>query len=59
MRAVFPVRDHAEPPLLVLGQRDQHLVDTGQVGGPVTGLGQHHPGQQGADGQLPVAYPGG
>ena len=58
VRAVFPVRDHAEPPLLVLGQADQRLVHPGQVRGPVIGLGQAHAGQQGADAQLPGAHPG-
>ena len=53
VRAVFPVRDHAEPPLVVFGQADQGLVHAGQVGGPVVGLGQAHAGQQGADAQLP------
>ena len=56
VRAVFPVRDHAQPPLVIFGQADQGLVDAGQVGGPVIGLGQAHPGQQGADRQLAVAH---
>jgi len=29
MRAVFPVREHAEPPLVVFGQAGQGLVDAG------------------------------
>ena len=56
VRAVLPVRDHAQPPLLVFGQADQGLVHAGQVGGPVIGLGQAHPGQQGAGRQLPAAH---
>ena len=48
VRAVLPVRDHAEPPLVVLGQGDQCLVDAGQVGGPVVGQHDQHAGQQGA-----------
>ena len=56
VRAVLPVRDHAEPPLVVLGQADQRLVHPGQVRGPVIGLGQAHAGQQGADLQLPGAH---
>ena len=59
VRAVFPVRDHAEAPLVVLGQRDQGLVDAGQVGGPVVGQHGQHAEQQGADGQLPGADPDG
>ena len=57
MRAALPVRDHAEPPLVVLGQRGQCLVDAGQAGGPVVGRHQRHARQQGADGQLPGAHP--
>jgi len=34
-------------------------VDTGQVRGPVIGGGQAHPGQQGADPQLPGPHAGG
>ena len=49
VRAVLPVRDHAEPPLVVLGQRGQCLVDAGQVGGPVVGQHDQHAEQQGAD----------
>jgi len=56
---VLPVRGHAEPPPVVLGQADQGLVHAGEVGGPVIGLGQAHPGQQGADCQLPGPRPGG
>ena len=56
---MLPVRDHAEPPLVVLGQAGQRLVHAGQVGGPVIGLGQAHAGQQGADPQLPGAHPDG
>ena len=59
VRAVLPVRDHAEPPLVVLGQRDQCLVDAGQVRGPVVGQHEQHARQQGADRQLPGAHPGG
>ena len=55
---MLPVRDHPEPPLVIVGQADQGLVHAGQVGGPVIGLGQAHPGQQGADRQLPGAHPG-
>ena len=58
MRAVFPVRDHAEPPLVVFGQAGQGLVHAGQVRGPVVGLGQPHAGQQGADAQLAGPHPG-
>jgi hypothetical protein len=57
VRAVFPVRDHAEPPLVVLGQGDQGLVDAGEVGGPVIGQHGQHAEQQGADGQLAGAHP--
>ena len=42
VRAVLPVRDHAEPPLVVLGQRGQCLVHAGQVGGPVVGQHEQH-----------------
>ena len=56
VRAVLPVREDAEPPLLALGQADQGLVDSGQVRGPAVGEGEHHAQQQGADGQL--AAPG-
>ena len=59
VRAVFPVRDHAQPYLVVLGQAGQRLVHPGEVGGPVIGLGQAHAGQQGADAQLPGAHAGG
>ena len=59
VRAVLPVRDHAEPPLVVPGQRGQCLVDAGQVGGPVVGQHEQHAEQQGADQQLPGAHPGG
>jgi len=52
MRPLLPVRDHAQPPLVALAQRDQRLVDAGQVRGPVIGLGQAHAGQQGAHRQL-------
>ena len=48
VRAVLPVRDHAEPPLVVLGQGGQCLVDAGQVGGPVVGQHDQHAQQQGA-----------
>ena len=58
MRAVFPVRDDAQPPLVVVGQAGQGLVHAGQVGRPAVGLGQAHPGQQGAGAQLPGADPG-
>jgi len=59
VRAVFPVGDHAQPPLGIFGQAGQCLVHPGEVGGPVIGLGQAHAGQQGADAQLPGAHPGG
>jgi len=44
VRAVFPVRDHAEPPLLVFGEAGQGLVHPREVGGPVTGQGQAQAG---------------
>ena len=56
---MFPVREHAEPPQVIAGQADECLVDPGQVRGPVTGLGQAHAGQQGADLQLPGPHPDG
>jgi hypothetical protein len=59
VRAGFPVLQHAEPDLVGLGQGGQRVADPGQVRGPLTGLGQQHPGQQGADPQLPAAHPGG
>ena len=59
VRAVFPLRDHAEPELVACGQAGQGAVHAGQVGGPPVGQGQAHAGQQGADGQLPPAHPGG
>ena len=59
VRAVLPVRDHAEAPLVVLGQRGQRLVDAGQVGGPVVGQHGQHAQQQGADQQLAGADPDG
>jgi hypothetical protein len=59
VRTVLPVRDDAEPPLVVLGQAGECLVHPRQVGGPAVGLGQAHAGQQGADLQLPGAYPDG
>ena len=59
VRAVLPVRDHAQPPPGVFGQAGQRLVHPGQVGWPVIGLGQAHAGQQGADAQLPGAHPDG
>jgi hypothetical protein len=46
VRAVLPLGDHAEPPLLLPGQAGQRLVDAGEVGGPPAGLGQAHAGQQ-------------
>src|SRR5208282_643858 len=42
VRAVLPLGDHAEPPLLFPGQAGQRLVDAGEVGGPPVGLGQAH-----------------
>ena len=57
VRAGLPVLGHAEPGLVGGGQGDQRVADPGQVRGPVIGLGQHHPGQQGADAQLPVPHP--
>ena len=56
VRAVVPVREHAQPPLVILTEGGQCLVHAGQVGGPVIGLGQAHAGQQGADRQLPGAH---
>ena len=44
VRAAFPVREDAEPSLVVFGQADQGLADAGQVGGPPVGLGQAHAG---------------
>jgi hypothetical protein len=35
VRAVLPVRDHAQPPLVVLAQRGQRPVDAGEARGPV------------------------
>ena len=55
VRAVLPVREDAEPPLLALGQADQGLVHPGQVRGPAVGEGEQHAQQQGPDGQLPGA----
>ena len=55
--AVPPARDHAEPGLVVLRRADEGLVDASEVRGAVTGLGQAHAGQQGADAQLPGARP--
>jgi hypothetical protein len=43
VRAAVPVRDHAEPALVISRQADQGLVDAGEVGGPVIGLGQASP----------------
>ena len=57
VRASLPVLGHAEPDLVGGGQGDQRAADPGQVRGPLIGLGQHHPGQQGADPQLPVPHP--
>ena len=59
VRAVLPLGDHAEPPLLFPGQAGQRLVDAGEVGGPPVGLGQAHAGQQRADPQLAGAHPDG
>jgi hypothetical protein len=42
VRAVLPVRDHAEPPLVGLGQRGQRLVHAGEVSGPVVGQHDQH-----------------
>ncbi len=56
VRAVLPVRDHAQPPLVRLGQADQGLVHPAQMRGPVISLGQAHAGQQGTDLQLPGAH---
>ena len=53
VRAVPPVRQHAEAPLLAPGQADQRLVHPGQVRGAAVGEREHHAEQQGADGQLP------
>ena len=57
VRASLPVLGHAEPHLVGRGQGGQRAADPGQVRGPVTGLGQQHPGQQGADPQLAVPHP--
>jgi hypothetical protein len=59
VRAGLPVLRDAEPDLVGLGQAGERVADPGQVRGPLIGLGQQHPGQQGADPQLPVAHPGG
>jgi hypothetical protein len=59
VRAVLPVREDAEPPLLAVGQADQGMVHPGQVGGPAVGGREHHAQQQGADGQLPGPHAGG
>ena len=59
VRAGFPVLGHAEPQPVGLGQPDQRVADPGQVRGPAVSLGEHHPGQQGADAQLPVPRPHG
>jgi len=56
VRAVLPVRDDAEPPLVIGGQAGQRLADTGQVGWPPVSLGQAQAGQQRADAQLPAAH---
>ena len=45
VRAVFPVLHHAEPGLVGGGQRGQHGVHLGEVGGPAVVQGEHHPGQ--------------
>ena len=58
VRAAFPVRDDAEPPLLVLGQADQGPADAGQVSGAAVGEREHHARQQGPDAQLPAPCPG-
>ena len=58
VRAGLPVFGHAEPGLVVCGQGGQRVADAGQVRGPVVGLGEQHPGQQGADAQLAVPHPG-
>jgi hypothetical protein len=49
VRAAGPVFGHAQPHLVIGGQGDQRVADPGQVRGPAVGLGEHHPGQQGAD----------
>ena len=59
VRAVLPVRQHAEPPLLVFGQAGQRLAHPGQVRGTAVGRGEHHAQQQGADAQLPHPRAGG
>ena len=50
---------HTEPDPVACGQAGQRLVHAGQMSGPVAGVGQAHARQQGADAQLPPAYPGG
>jgi hypothetical protein len=37
VRAVFAVRDHPHPHLVMFGEADQGLAHAGQVGGPVIG----------------------
>jgi hypothetical protein len=59
VRVVLPVRDDTGPPLPALAERGERLVHPGQVRGPVIGVSQAHPGQQGADLQLPPAHAGG
>jgi hypothetical protein len=56
VRPGFPVRDDAQAHLVGFGQRGEHGVDLGEVGGPAAGQGQQHAGQQGPRGQLPVPH---
>jgi len=37
VRPVLPLREHAQPPLLVFWQAGQRLVHPGEVGWPVVG----------------------
>ena len=56
VRPGLPDRGDAEPFLVGLRQREQDLVHAGQVRGPAVSQRQHHPGQQGAGGQLAVPH---
>jgi hypothetical protein len=53
LSAAIMMGEEAGPPVPEIA-----LVDAGEVGGPVIGLGQAHPGQKGADCQLPGPRPG-
>ena len=57
VRAVSPVGDDPEPPLLGFGEREQRLVDSAQVCRAAGGGDEQHPEQQRAHRQLPGADP--